>query len=735
MTRALNRGANLILLFLGIYPQIYMIADALQCHVDLAMPVWIAALCVCVWFAACFPHGLFVGMPMSAAALFLAYWSYGTNPTAQLVDLFDRITGVYYETIYSPGSVYSYSDAVISHSLLLVFLAFLLAAYLAAALSSRGSRISLSLLGTAPFFLLCLSVDGTPPVAAVVCMLLFWILLLVSGNSYREDRELWRQVLAVLLPASIMLTAILLVFNPNRYEYTAHDVELSQRFDRLSDLLNRWAGHKTEQLDSALSEVFYTAPQATESATEPPVPQTAWGDLTSDMHLDRKYDLSAAENIILHARCGESGIFYLRALSFGDYSGTGWLKTEDSVGVNSLSLAAQAVSFARQSGPQELEIRSELLLENLCLPYFTVSEGVWESYVPSFAQTEYNVSYYSAPDSFSEITLPAEYLEDEQNYRDFAHDFYTRLPDTTRSAVLTLCEQAGISASTENVIQRVAEFVRSSGEYDITVQPYPSDDYAIYFLTVAHRGYCVHFATAAAVIYRSMGIPARVTQGFLLRSEAGRDTDIAGTDAHAWVEVYQDGLGWLPVEVTGQSGPVPESSAPADQVPVPSESPAPVALDTSEQTSTDDSAPASHSSPNSLPVGVLAENAAEQSHSPAANKLHKLIPFLLVLLVLFALPFLWYRLARRIVKRRLNQDDKGKAVIAMYHYAKYAEGMGGKMPDEIRVCAERACFSQHPVSEEEAKLCHSRLSEMLADLYPRLKIYNKLRLKIGKGLR
>ena len=54
-------------------------------------------------------------------------------------------------------------------------------------------------------------------------------------------------------------------------------------------------------------------------------------------------------------------------------------------------------------------------------------------------------------------------------------------------------------------------------------------------------------------MYRALGIPARVADGYLLSAKAGEFVPVAGVNAHAWVEVYQDGLGWLPVEVTGQN--------------------------------------------------------------------------------------------------------------------------------------------------------------------------------------
>jgi transglutaminase-like putative cysteine protease len=72
------------------------------------------------------------------------------------------------------------------------------------------------------------------------------------------------------------------------------------------------------------------------------------------------------------------------------------------------------------------------------------------------------------------------------------------------------------------------------------------------FLFVTRRGYCEFFASAMAVILRSQGIPARVAMGF----QGGYYNDVSGylvmraSDAHAWVEAWIDGRGWVTFDPT-----------------------------------------------------------------------------------------------------------------------------------------------------------------------------------------
>jgi transglutaminase-like putative cysteine protease len=67
----------------------------------------------------------------------------------------------------------------------------------------------------------------------------------------------------------------------------------------------------------------------------------------------------------------------------------------------------------------------------------------------------------------------------------------------------------------------------------------------------ARTGYCVQFASAMAVMARSLGIPARVAVGFLPGSTTdGRTYTITLRDAHAWPELYFEGVGWIRFEPT-----------------------------------------------------------------------------------------------------------------------------------------------------------------------------------------
>lgn len=78
-----------------------------------------------------------------------------------------------------------------------------------------------------------------------------------------------------------------------------------------------------------------------------------------------------------------------------------------------------------------------------------------------------------------------------------------------------------------------------------------------YFLFEGGKGYCVHFATTATLMYRMYGIPARYVTGYIARPSEFKEESggiytatLTDREAHAWVEIYTKDYGWERVEVT-----------------------------------------------------------------------------------------------------------------------------------------------------------------------------------------
>ena len=731
MTRLLNRSSTLFLLSLYVISLIYLIEGAFGFTLDEFAPLWLMGICLSTWIAADFKHGLFLGLPLSALLLYAAYRTYDDQLVFQLSDLFDKITGAYYERFYAPGSSYGYSDYAPSHTLILLFIAFLIASYLSTGLTSRNGRILFSLIGTLPPFFYTIAITGTPDPAAIFCMLLFWIMLFVGGDRYDVDSHQGRAMYIAVLPAALVLGLILFLRPPSEYEYTPEDISMSQRFERISDAIRQ----RFTRFDTVLT----VPPDERNPGDSASLSTTHYGFGSSsngDMELFGGYDFSGVGDIILSARTDAGGYIYLRSRSYGDYAGDSWKEAEEPGGLSSLSYAAYAIQQTGGAG-HVMEINLERQAELMLLPYYcTVSQGS-DIYVRLEGKESYSAAFVDS--GSGSPSLPPEYTQAELDYRSFARDYYTRLPESTKTALLSIAERAGLSADSPNLIQEVAEYVRDAGVYDLSTASYPSDDYAVYFLTEAHMGYCIHFATAAATLYRALGVPARVTEGFLYISRPGDYTEVMGSDAHAWVEVYADGIGWLPVEVTGRSGLVPSPDEPVPPgeslEPSPEESTEPLPAD-SEVSST--TTPSPTAQPTTTPAGPSVGVISPETPDPPqpVSKTAK-IPWgavgavMAVLLLLSAIP-LRRAILLRAFRQRASQKDRRKAAVAVWKQAVRVSAYGVEIPEEINRCAEKAAFSLHDISREELAACQTLLDHMIQETWGHLNRFKRFNFKYIK---
>lgn len=108
-----------------------------------------------------------------------------------------------------------------------------------------------------------------------------------------------------------------------------------------------------------------------------------------------------------------------------------------------------------------------------------------------------------------------------------------------------------------NTALLVAEWLRYHTDYSIELPEIPEGTDPIeFFLGEGKSGYCMHYASAATMILRELGIPARYVSGYVAanfkkdKSSGMYETVAKDSDGHAWVEIYLDGIGWIPVEVT-----------------------------------------------------------------------------------------------------------------------------------------------------------------------------------------
>lgn len=284
------------------------------------------------------------------------------------------------------------------------------------------------------------------------------------------------------------------------------------------------------------------------------------GSLNTDGTIDREPSGgegggSGADKILFKATSNSSNKVYFRVKSFGDYNMNGWSNAKPYLNgnINALQLMSIALSLG---GKQSSQIFIEMLSRNqsYMLPYY--SQDGFATLDDTRINVNFGTSYfnnyipykYNSKDVFS--VKGTMYEEFERDYYEYVCKNYLQLPETTRIKMLEIAAKNNLKASNESIISDVARFVQNAVKYDLNYNQYLGD-IAVYFFTNAKTGICQHYATAATAMFRALGIPARYTIGFVGDMSAGKAIEVSSSQAHAWVEVYLPGAGWVQIEVTG----------------------------------------------------------------------------------------------------------------------------------------------------------------------------------------
>lgn len=712
MNKFLNRLSTLFLMLMSVIPIVHLIMYSFSLSADQRLPLFLIVAVLFCWLMFSFWRFSLPGILICLALALLFYQGRSELLSMQFEDIANRMAVTYYNRFVASG--YVYSGAEISHTEAMFFVGFVLSALMGLTLNSREDRIFLPLLICLPTVFLCLLVYGLMPGWVMLCLCAFVFLLLSTGRINAPEGNTGKSFLLLVLPVAMVLSLILLFKNPDNYNYEEQKlslVELAQNFTQEltssiregdSVLVNeRSPDNSGDDLYDALDEQLNISGEALDISSTP--------------------NSSAMQQVLMYVESGESGYFYLRSCSFGSYTGAGWGQAPDYPGDSIPAFSSLAVAASGLATESTMDIRlSNVDSSRKYIPYYCTLDYDNDSYITG-GQDQYSLSFYSFDSNYGALTLPAELRDRELSYRQFVYSNYLALPDSTRTSLQDIAAQNSLSGDTVyETVSQVAEYVRSRCPYNIDTQPYPSDDYALYFLTQATEGYCVHFATAATAMYRALDLPARMVTGVAFNAQAGVTVTVLGENAHAWTEVYIDGLGWLPVEVTPGSY----------------EGPAIGGMD--EETEEQPALPSPESQGNEvnerLPDSSENENA---SHSEEPEEPWAPGPWLIAfasVLLLFLLGFLRYRIKCSIWKRSLK-GSKNKAALSAWRCAKRICSYGSSMPDEIKTAAQKAFYGRGLDSREELEAGLQQLEIMREKTYASLPWYKKLKFRFYDGLK
>ncbi|WP_030348473.1 transglutaminase TgpA family protein [Streptomyces sp. NRRL S-1022] len=150
---------------------------------------------------------------------------------------------------------------------------------------------------------------------------------------------------------------------------------------------------------------------------------------------------------------------------------------------------------------------------------------------------------------------------------------YTKVPSSLPKVVERTARQitAGADSHYEEAVKLQDWFAVTGGfQYDTSVKVGHGPGAIANFLK-QKEGFCVHFSFTMAAMARTLGIPARVAVGFAPGTvQADGTIAVSQRDAHAWPELYFEGVGWTRFEPTPTRGTTPsytQSDTPGSSLP------------------------------------------------------------------------------------------------------------------------------------------------------------------------
>ena len=164
-----------------------------------------------------------------------------------------------------------------------------------------------------------------------------------------------------------------------------------------------------------------------------------------------------------------------------------------------------------------------------------------------------------------DVQPTAEQLESAPKAPSSIRNDYTKVPDSLPKVVARQARQitANATGDYEKAVALQEYFAVTGGfQYDTEVEVGTGPDAIARFLK-DKQGFCVHFSFAMAAMARTLGIPARVAVGFAPGSpQADGSVAVSLKDAHAWPELYFEGVGWTRFEPTPTRGSTPTYTLP-----------------------------------------------------------------------------------------------------------------------------------------------------------------------------
>ena len=619
---------------------------AFQIPVD-PLPLFLtcAALCLLfavlcglrrVWFAIC-------AAPLLLGALLYLRWEACVSAFFVAAE---RVVACF-SAAYSLGQELSLPDGIAmaeTANAFLVLPAVILAFLCTFSLEQRRTPVLCAAAGL-PFLVLCLFILETVPAAWAVLLLTGALALAFLTQSIRREsgRAACRLSALLALPLAVLIGLLVLISPPGAYERGAWQESLQSSVSSALDRLSLFRmDHKTGQME--LVSPF--SPSTLGSRV--------WDSSVERVDLSRVGPQSKTGRHVMDIRSPLAGTYHLRADSMAAYQDSTWTALPKSAYAE-LSVPEDAFLSETQEAARTLEIKTDMKSSICYLPYKPVAlpEGMtpyFDAYVRNSQQaTQYSIDF-STRYRWSETS-------GDSDYSAFVRRYYLEVPDDLRASLLELDEvrslpQASVSGI-ETCTKAVTALVQKGKTYSLETARVPSgEDFVYWFLTQSDTGYCVHFATSAALLLRYCGVPARYVTGYTVSAAEGE--------------------------------PEPQKPDESAVQPKPEKPDTPVS-----EPSTGDS---------DMPQGTMPSNHATEDTNAWQTVLFWVLGILAAAAMWFGYRIL--RLAGR--STQLTRGNLNRQAVMHFRHLRFLSKLAGcEVPPELEALALKAKFSQHRLTPQE----------------------------------
>ena len=735
LNRSLTIIGSFLLILIAVCCTMGAIISAFSFSVDIRAlyPIWIIAAAALAAFAS-FLHGKGI-LILTLPVLVVLFWKLPEFlEGAKWAVCF--ITSEYNKWLYVPVI---FPDAYASQYELTLFFTVMgiILAYLLSISVCLQHSAYLTISFTVPIVsLTVVLIESTPDIRCFIGLLAVYLTLILSGSMHPDNFiKRGRDVSPALALALIILGVAYLIASPNNYKRGAN-----------IDNIDNYLRNSVERIGMEINK---------KGEGWPNIFSGQWRFDTENVAISNAGARTITNQSVLKVTASQAGTFYLRGFSMQSFDGREWhtgsyaqaLQAESAQDGMPATIAAIYSWRYTGSGPSSVSMTIDRTGDSTGVTY----QPYYCPNIPPIQGDPYTVDFYYIEDS-----IPGLYnilSSDESNesnsialpdYKGRAPAAYTQIEKSTAEGLLQLALDAGIDpdADRATIVDMVAEYISSSARYTLTPYIIPDgEDFALHFLQTSKRGYCIHFATAATLMLRALDIPARFTSGFVVtvpEDSAEKTIEVTDRDAHAWVEVYYDGVGWIPLEVTpaGAGIGIPDGTPHSFTPSAPAAVPDPISpadeTESSDLPEVDKPGVTDSDSGADLSQTPGQDGQSEQTdaenESDTVRPAGKAIIAISIVGVCIAAIILRRILMEKHRTKRFSQPDTNAAVIYAWRYVSRLSRRD-KPTEDMEELASKARFSQHRITEEERKVMIDKTSELAKETFRKQNIFGIIWLK------